>query len=705
MIITRKTGIASVLAFQVILVLHWMQGKNGLENKLVQNFHENVQQNGNRDYSSNTSTNKNQLNSRPTLARVDIAFAIAGFNQCGAMQLAETTNNLPQVFFGNDNNSNKASVRNDRHIENGNIDEFELNYRRRKGKDISRSAINSFKASNLLRSDSTLKTFAQYFPNTDLVVVIRHPILHFQSEYSFFYRNLEKKRVDLSPSSIDMSTSASNFLRKCRADMKSCPLIMHFHHWLARLALTPSESQEELALLGQHQLSQHKDWKGRLLLMQYEQLVDDNSTRRHAMERTYENFIKVTPHSYNSTSSPNLIDKKEHLFDICHTNHTKFRYDMIQDTEKAAAWIRDYLLKSGRVVIPNKDHFLNMLDTFSSDPCIVTMKQLAKTDGRLNSKIRDDLKGITRDSIREDSGLVDFAIGGFAKCGTTTLMKVTGATPQVYMGNINGKPAEVHDIRKGYIDKFEDRYKDHRSYFSDDGNRLFNGFKSPEILQSQDFLVNMLNLLPSIDLIISTRHPVLHFQSAYNYKYRFVNRTEHRLPEPIDLIGFCSHDCHHNCTPSVKNLNICTGNSYFHYGLSRLRLTALESENETELLDHHRLSTHPSWSGRLFLIEIGQISDTNSSRRDVWERDYEQFLGIDPNSFNISNQKRNARHDKIIDICDEAHRPVREVLLRAGSMASKWIREYLLGSERVVVANMEHFLALIEKWRYDPCET
>jgi len=423
------------------------------------------------------------------------------------------------------------------------------------------------------------------------------------------------------------------------------------------------------------------------------------------MERTYENFIEVDPHSYNSTSSPNPIEKREQLFDICHTDYTKFRYELIQETVKVGAWINDFLLQSDRIVIPNKEHFVKVLENFSIDPCITTMEDLTKIEHRVESRSQNNLKGITKDSIRDDTDLVDFAIGGFAKCGTSTLMRVTSAAPQIYMGKKNQtKVGEVHDIRKGLIDEFQDRYKGHRNYFSKDGKRSFNGFKAPEILQSQDFLVNMLNFLPSIDLVISTRHPVLHFQSAYNYKYRFINRTEHILPEPVDLIGACGHDCHNNCTRMVKNQNVCTRQSYFHYGLSRLRLTALDSEDEMELLDHHPLSIHPSWSGRLFLIEIGQRTDTNSTRKDAWESAYEQFLGIDPNSLRFSNQKRSARHDKIINICDERHRPVRELLLGVGKKASKWIREYLVGSDRVVLANREHFLALIEKWQYDPCE-
>ena len=701
MITTKKAGVAFILVIQAIVVGKIMWEKNMLED-ISQDLHADVKNLGNplanrtEHDSINSSKDDKQLNA----SRIDIPFAFAGFEQCGATRLAKSTNLIPQIFFGNDNNQTSSSnrLRDDQHLRSGNMHEFELNYQR-EGSGISDPVINTFKSSQLLLSDNTLKQFVRHFPNTDLVVTVRHPVLHFVSVYNFFYRN---QKVLPQPSRFVGACAANcaSTTGKCLANVKFCTQLSYFRHWLSRLSLTP-DSQEELKLLGDHGLSYHPEWNGRLFLVQHEQLVDENSTRRHSMERTYEHFIKVQEDTYNSTIS---IKSRKRLFDICHTNSTEIRYRIIREAEITAKWIKMFLLESDRVVVPNKEHFLELLESWSFDPCIQTMEQLTKIDTHKEMS-QDDVKGIHKNSIRKDANLVDFAIGGFAKCGTTTLMASTAKVPQIFMGNNDGRAAEVHDIRYGFIDQFQNRYKDRRSYFSEEGTRLLNGFKSPEILQSQDFLVNMVNHFPSIDLVISTRHPVLHFQSAYNFKYRNVNRTVYKLPKPVDLIGKCTHDCHHDCVPIVDGNRVCTEKSYFHYGLSRLHLTPLETEKEKELLDHHRFSIHPSWNGRLFLMEIGQLADKNTTRKNAWDRSFESFLGIIPNSFEPNGTNSNAGGtDKIIQICDDAHRQVRDLLVEVGIKASNWIREYLLMSDRVIVANREHFLALIEKWKFDPCD-
>lgn len=250
-----------------------------------------------------------------------------------------------------------------------------------------------------------------------------------------------------------------------------------------------------------------------------------------------------------------------------------------------------------------------------------------------------------------------------------------------------------------------------QKFFSQDGKtRLFNGFKSPEILQSHEFLTNIVKYYPSMDLIISVRHPIFHFQSAYNFKYRSIIDQVQRqnLPEPVELIGFCGHDCFINCTRVVHNANVCTRKSYFHHGLSRLSLTPLVSKEELDLLDHHSLSLHPGWKGRVFLLEIGQLADSDSDRKTLWERSYEEFLGFKAYAFNSSIMVGDSGNDTIsrpaiMNICDNRHEMVRNVLLEAGIKASHWIQEYLLKSDRVYVGNRDHFLTLIEKWKVDPC--
>mmetsp|Transcript_15975 Transcript_15975/g.23348 ORF Transcript_15975/g.23348 Transcript_15975/m.23348 type:complete len:106 (+) Transcript_15975:273-590(+) len=103
-------------------------------------------------------------------------------------------------------------------------------------------------------------------------------------------------------------------------------------------------------------------------------------------------------------------------------------------------------------------------------------------------------------------------------------------------------------------------------------------------------------------------------------------------------------------------------------------------------------------------MELGQMADTNSTRHDKFERSFEDFLGIEANSF-TTERKHHQPTPKLINICDDEHREVREHLNGISRESSKWITDYLLQSDRVVVVNRDHFLELMKEWEKDPCET
>lgn len=306
----------------------------------------------------------------------------------------------------------------------------------------------------------------------------------------------------------------------------------------------------------------------------------------------------------------------------------------------------------------------------------------------------------TEKRTNRNESFIDFAVVGFSKCGTTYLLQQVLNTPEIYWGNIEGGlPREVHDLRKGRIKEFKKRYEGHAKERRSDGHRVFSGFKSPEVLQSESFLSNIERHIPSIDLIVSIRHPILHFQSLYNFKYLRHGPT--KSPNPNQLIGECDHDCKSDCKVIMKH-RVCTGISKFHEALSRLNFTAMNSDEELDLLGHHKRSIHGNLTGRVFLLELGQLSD-RTSRRDSFQKDIEDFLGLRSNS--IQFPKREVKQsDYLFNICDDRFKDVRNALLKIGINASKWIQEYFIKSPRIVVSNRAHFVELIETWKYDPCD-
>ena len=87
----------------------------------------------------------------------------------------------------------------------------------------------------------------------------------------------------------------------------------------------------------------------------------------------------------------------------------------------------------------------------------------------------------------------------------------------------------------------------------------------------------------------------------------------------------------------------------------------MESD-ELALLDHHQLTIHPEWSGRLFLMETGQIADKDQVRHGRLERSFEEFLGLEATSFTTDETAEEIAdyqsHHKFFYICDDKHHEV-----------------------------------------------
>lgn len=69
------------------------------------------------------------------------------------------------------------------------------------------------------------------------------------------------------------------------------------------------------------------------------------------------------------------------------------------------------------------------------------------------------------------------------------------------------------------------------------------------------------------------------------------------------------------------------------------------------LLNHHKISLH-KFSGKVFLMEIGRVSDINKTRMDVFSRDMETFLGLKPSMLNMEKAVDQFRQDKEIKVVD-----------------------------------------------------
>lgn len=267
------------------------------------------------------------------------------------------------------------------------------------------------------------------------------------------------------------------------------------------------------------------------------------------------------------------------------------------------------------------------------------------------SKSSRDLSILPRDvgevpiDVQEsvDPHLIDFVVGGFQKCGTTYLQnKILYPSESLFIPH-----HETHFLQN-------DKYSEFVAEFDNVTEKeKIVGYKSPFELGHERSLRNLETLFPDAGMIITLRHPVLQFESLYNYKLRTL---PYLIPTVENFIGVCGELCPEDsgndnddnddrkpsaivstATEQVKNnfdneddfrsflsstkdtsrvsefnakkvtkkmirteqrcvsdegITFCTGESNYHMYLSRLGFTPMDTPEELAILDHHDMPIH-----------------------------------------------------------------------------------------------------------------
>lgn len=275
--------------------------------------------------------------------------------------------------------------------------------------------------------------------------------------------------------------------------------------------------------------------------------------------------------------------------------------------------------------------------------------------------------------------MLDFAIVAHPKTATTAVMNWLSSHPEIEMHKYElsslavGKPAEfvsqLYDLKPGR------QYK--------------RGYKAPRDLVCGASLNAIAKYWPRTKLIVGLRHPVLWFESFYNFRIH----SGYKMPPAETLIG------------KLKDpmFGVSTNEAKFHLHLDNLGKTA-RSPEELKLLswgNENRLRL-PKMKNPVFLYEINQLHDTNLTRAEIYRTDLKHFLGlkIDLEPMATSASKSSS---KTIDICDPKLRFVRAELMKNARQASTWIRTYFLKSPDVIVSSPTYFNELLALWMTDPC--
>lgn len=303
--------------------------------------------------------------------------------------------------------------------------------------------------------------------------------------------------------------------------------------------------------------------------------------------------------------------------------------------------------------------------------------------------------------------LLDFVIAGFAKTGTTTLVKrFFFKHPEVAM-----RPQEVNILTLG-----EPTAKMVRLLHSlKPGLDYKRGYKAPRDIAERRVLDVFDKYFPRAKLLVGVRHPVEWFHSFYNYKLRQIQGTNKTIAPPEKLDGECVEDIpkgprreHFEGTlGGMNDRGVCTDLARYHVRLSWLGKTNVSDPAEDALLGPNRryqLADRAPIRNHIFLYEVRQLENDNQSRLAAFLNDMQQFVGLET-PFPVPTKQQQFRYSKdMFNICEDKYMDLRKSLLKIGKNASAWIRTYFLKAPDVTISTPAYFEELLGQWEVDPCK-
>jgi len=334
--------------------------------------------------------------------------------------------------------------------------------------------------------------------------------------------------------------------------------------------------------------------------------------------------------------------------------------------------------------------------------------------------------------IGDISFLLDFAIIGFPKSGTTFLKDYINQTSQTYVYERElciKKYSDLIYFVELYYDLHE-QYNSNQQQQQEQGgypsmkdtspSRIMFGLKCPGVLYRNDLSIYK-RYFPTTKLIIGLRSPSSWFESFYNYQMTKSNPSIQKDTNTTNLIGMCG-----------KHQKVCTHRARFHSALGRLGKTSLSSVDELNLLFGRQQSSvveeedgdmntaisnenvgssssrrrklqeekENGIPNQILLYELNQIHNPNTSQK--FTQAIQDYLDISEESLPVISTYHQYK-PRTIDICNEEHDQVRKVLLDIGIESSTWIQEYFMKSHTVNIVDSDSFSELLDDWKIDSC--
>lgn len=226
--------------------------------------------------------------------------------------------------------------------------------------------IHGYKAPRDIHNPRAIEAFAKYWPETKLVVGLRHPVTWFES----FYNYRTRFGIKLPP--------AEQLIGKCIPGAHNvCTEEISYHDHLSLLGKTPQTDPEELNLLSPTPKSRQPPTptlKNHIFLYEISQMHDPNEQFRQDLQAYLGLKQPITPLNEPKESHG---DRQLGEIDICEERYEDLRNELMKIARNSSLWIRSYFLKSPHVHTSNQTEFESLLERWDEDPCA---KRAAHTD-------------------------------------------------------------------------------------------------------------------------------------------------------------------------------------------------------------------------------------------------------------------------------------------------------------------------------------
>ena len=225
------------------------------------------------------------------------------------------------------------------------------------------------------------------------------------------------------------------------------------------------------------------------------------------------------------------------------------------------------------------------------------------------------------------------------------------------------------------------------------------GIKCPTMVRNTNAIDNLAEMSNNTRLIIGLRHPVLFFQSFYNYRvmeHYHRNRTT-PIPSPFELTD--------GSEKTFNDVHV----AYARYDIFLMQLAKVPL-NPSEL--NRMMRSDEVWPKRIspnpfqiFIYTDTQLKQGNTSTFSI---DLQHFLKLELPLPDMKSQQRanvgaSNPFPETINICDAQFDDIRNELLQYGKESSRWISEKFIESKDVTVSDKTFFIESLRTWGDDPC--